>query len=270
MGGEQYGINGFGGPYAGSSDAAQAGFPEESSAAAPVAPEPAAFASPDPALFSMNVLSGSDQPLVSDAMRESNGSAAGGSMADQAYAKLVNLDAFDLVQDKGAQSRKNPFDVASTTSNNTASLSDIMKSKNKSGEKKEIMRSHAPPPGAMVLSGSQQGNFGGYGSPYGYGGMGMNQQQQPPAMGGMSSPPPVDPMPAYGGYGGMPQQAPYGHPPPPSQPYGQVPGYGMGAPPPAQQPYGMQQQQPFRQPPPMQQQQPYGQQPPMQQQPFGF
>jgi hypothetical protein len=259
MHGDQFGMNGFGGPHTGSSDAAQADFTEESSAN-PYASE--ASAPSDPALLSMNVLSGSSQPLVSENMKDSNGSIAGSSMADQAYAKLVNMDAFDLVQDKGAQSRNNPFDVASTTSNNTSSLADMMKTKsNKSGEKKEVMKSYAPAPGAMVLSSSQQqGNFGGYGSQYGLGGIGV-AQQQPPAMSGVSMPaPPPAPM---QGYGGM-QSQPYG------QPHGQAPGYGMQAAQ-MQQPYGMQQQQPlYGQQPPMQQQQSYGNPPPMQQQPFGF
>lgn len=46
-------------------------------------------------------------------------------MADQAYAKLVNMDAFDLVKDKSEQ--KNPFEFTSS-STNTASLADMKKS----------------------------------------------------------------------------------------------------------------------------------------------
>lgn len=47
-------------------------------------------------------------------------------MADQAYAKLVNMDAFDLVKDKAPQ--KNPFEFASSSSaNNSASLADMKK-----------------------------------------------------------------------------------------------------------------------------------------------
>lgn len=267
---DQQGMNGFAEPTPASSDAALAGFGEDSFAA----PEPTAAApASDPALSSMNVLSGQDQSLVSESMNGVNGSA---SMTDQAYAKLVNMDAFDLVQDKKSQSRNNPFDMTSNSASGsigggTGSLSDKMKSKNKAGEKKEVMRSHAAAPGAMVLSSNQQGNFGGYGSQYGMGGM-MGQQQQQP-MGGMMGQPPA---PAMQGYGGMQQQQQqsYGQPPAPVQPYGQQ-GYGMQQqqqpPPPMQQQFGMQQQQqppPYGQPPPMQQQ--YGQPPPLQQQPFGF
>merc|ERR1712161_54603 len=142
--------------------------------------------------------------------------AVGSSMADQAYAKLVNMDAFDLVQDKDTESRKNPFDVESTTSttigggnnnnNKNASLADMMMSK-KPTEKKEVMKNHA---GALVLSNSQQGNFGGYGvqqqqpQPYGQP-VPMQQQQQYP----------------YGQPLPMQQQQTYGQPAPTSQqPFG--------------------------------------------------
>merc|ERR1711904_532872 len=98
-----------------------------------------------------------------------NGTATG-SMADQAYAKLVNMDAFDLVQSKDSEARKNPFDTAISTSNSiagtntNASLADMQKSKKPSEPKKSIMNAPAAAPGAMVLSNNQQGNFGGYGS----------------------------------------------------------------------------------------------------------
>ena len=49
-------------------------------------------------------------------------------MADQAYARLVNMDAFDLVKDKSEQ--KNPFEFGSSSiGSNTASLADIKKIK---------------------------------------------------------------------------------------------------------------------------------------------
>lgn len=203
-------------------------------------------------------------------------------MADQAYAKLVNMDAFDLVKDKAEQ--KNPFEFASTstTSNNTASLADMKKSSSvsfslfcfflhfssfhpdifvlimlisaQSQPKKPVMNSS---PGALVLSSNQQGNFGGYGSQ-----MGMGQQpmgQQP--MSGYGQPP------AQQQYG----QQPYGQPPVQQQQQQQQPQYGQQ--PTQQQQFGQpqmqqqqQQQQPFGQPQygqqqqqPMQQQ--YGQQP---------
>jgi len=215
----------------------------------------------DPALLSMNVLSGQSQPLVTESMINGGaGQAAGSSMADQAYAKLVNMDAFDLVQDKATESRQNPFDVGSSTSttigggNKNASLADMMMSK-KTTEKKEVMKNHA---GALVLSNSQQGNFGGYGM----------QHQQPLDVMGQ---PPVTAQ-QMQGYGSLQQQNNYSQPP--LQQYGKQQAYGgiqqQTAPPPMQQQY--------EQPPVMQQQQPYGQQQqqsyglpaPMSQQPFGF
>lgn len=63
--------------------------------------------------------------MLSGQTPQSNG-ATGGTMADQAYAKLVNMDAFDLVRDKAQQ--KNPFEFASSGSvSNTASLADMKK-----------------------------------------------------------------------------------------------------------------------------------------------
>eukprot|EP00536_Pseudo-nitzschia_multiseries_P017679 jgi/Psemu1/328614/estExt_fgenesh1_pg.C_17200003 len=235
-------------------------------------PEPAPAPPSDPALLSMNVLSGQAQPLVTEAMTNGTNGTAAGSMADQAYAKLVNMDAFDLVQDTSAEARKNPFEtsgaVATSTSNGTQSLADMKKSKKSSEPKKPVMNSAAPAAGAMVLSNTQQGNFGGYGG-MAVGGMGTmgQQQQQQPSMGMMGGPPPLQ----QSGFGGMQQQG-FGQPPPLQQQ-----GYGMQAPAPAmQQQYGMQQQQQPQQgqygmqQPPMQQQQQYGQPPPLQQQPFGF
>lgn len=223
-------------------------------------PDPAA----DPALFSMGTLSGQEQSLVTDST--TNGTSNGGnslSMADQAYAKLVNMDAFDLVQDKGVESRSNPFEMAANgekVSGSTSSLSD-MKSQNSSKPKKEIMKSHSA---AIVVSTTQNGNYGGY---VGMGGMGMGQPMQQPPM-------------QQGGYGMQPpqQQPPpmYGQPPQPQPGYGQPPhqSYGMAP----QQPHMQQSQTGYGQPPPMQQHNPYGQPPPqqqqypppLQQQPFGF
>jgi hypothetical protein len=236
------------------------------------APAPADSTTPsDPALLSMNVLSGHDQSLISDSMTTgamngtSNGGASAKSLADQAYAKFVNMDAFDLVQDKGTESRSNPFEMAANggkVSGSTASLSN-MKSQNssKTGEKKPIMKSHAP--GALVVSSTQNGNYGGYG---GYGGMGGSMG------GGMGQPPAPMQQPTMqqGGFG---MQAPPQQQAPPMSMYGQQ-GYQQ---PPPQQGYGMPQQQPgYGQPPPTQQpgygqpQPPQQYPPPLQQQPFGF
>jgi hypothetical protein len=251
--------------------------------------EPVAAPSSDPALLSMNVLSGQPQPLVTESMTNGANGTAAGSMADQAYAKLVNMDAFDLVQSNDTDSRKNPFDAAistpnaiggpigGATANTSASLADMRKAKKPLESKKSIMNTRAPAPGAMVLSNNQQGNFGGYGGLSGMATMGTMGQQQP-TMGQPPAPPQMQ------GYGGMQHQQAYGQPPqqaygqPPQQAYGQPPqqAYGMQpqAAPMQQQPsYGMQPQQQglYGQPPPVQQQQTYGQQPPpLQQQPFQF
>ena len=232
--------------------------------------EPVAAPSSDPALLSMNVLSGQPQPLVTESMTNGANGTAAGSMADQAYAKLVNMDAFDLVQSKDTDSRKNPFDAAISTpnaiggstvgaaANTTASLADMRKAKKPLEPKKSIMNTPAPAPGAMVLSNNQQGNFGGYGGLSGMGSMGTMGQQQP-TMGQPLAPPQMQ------GYGGMQQQQAYGQPP--QQGYGMQP---QAAPMQQQPSYGMQQGQ-YGQPPPVQQQQSYGRQPPpLQQQPFQF
>lgn len=90
-------------------------------------PAPAPFSTPapaaEPALMSMNVLSGQAPNLVSDEPQTN-----GGTMADQAYAKLVNMDAFDLVKDKSEQ--RNPFEFSGSGSvaTNTASLASMKKS----------------------------------------------------------------------------------------------------------------------------------------------
>jgi len=245
----------------------------------------------DPALLSMNVLSGQPQSLVTDDMKTSNG---GTTLADQAYSKLVNMDAFDLVQSKeDTSARENPFEamnmpigggaIGGGGANNTASLADLMKTKKPTMEKKDIMA--PPPPGALVLSNNQTGNFGGYG---GMGGGMMQQQQQQPMVGGMGlgrgapQPPMMQqqygqqglgrgaigfgqqppPPPMYGGGMNMMQQPTNGGAggPPPLQQYGGQPTYGGGMQP---QPPSMQQQPTYgqQQPPPLQQQQ---------QQPFGF
>jgi hypothetical protein len=86
------------------------------------APEPAQQWT-DPALLSMGTLSGQAPSLVSQNESKSDG----GTLADQAYAKLVNMDAFDLVKDKSE--RKNPFEFgAASVGSNTMSLADMKKS----------------------------------------------------------------------------------------------------------------------------------------------
>jgi hypothetical protein len=187
-------------------------------------------ASADPALLSMNTLSGQNQGLL-----DANASAASGSMADQAYSRLVNMDTFSLVS-KNEPARENPFGSSGSTSiGGPASLAD-MKKTGKTGGAKEIMKAPtvASPgqPGAMVAAG--------YGGQYGGQPMQNNGYGQQPGM-------------QQAQYGQAPPPQQYGQAPPPQQ-YGQAPQYGQQPPP--QQQYGLQ-------PPPQQQ---YGQQPPPQQQ----
>ena len=106
--------------------ASSIGFASPTGQEAAPAPEPAAEAVPattNPALRSMDTLSGQAPQLVSDDMKTNGGQ----SMADQAYGKLMSMDAFDLVKDKDEQSRNNPFDTASTSLNTNASLADMKK-----------------------------------------------------------------------------------------------------------------------------------------------
>jgi hypothetical protein len=186
----------------------------------------------------MNTLFGQQSGLLN------NGSAANtsGSLADQAYSKLVSMDNFSLVSKK-EPARDNPFggstsigDSGSSMVGGGQSLAALSTMKASSNAPKEIMKA----PGALVVSSAQNGNNwagqaqGGYGQP-------MQQQQQQ----------------SYAGTG-------YGQPPMQQQPqagYGQAPAYGQQPP--------MQQQQQQQQPPMQQQQQygmPYQQQPPPQQQ----
>jgi hypothetical protein len=108
--------------------AAQNGAPAEPVEEPAPPPEPTA-APADPALFSMNVLHGQQQPLVSGDIQANGGQ----SMADQAYSKLVNMDAFDLVKDPAESTRNNPFDMgggSGSSINNQMSLSDMKKTTN--------------------------------------------------------------------------------------------------------------------------------------------
>ena len=93
---------------------------------APGSPSPptAATAAPaavDPALMSMNTLSGQQQDGLFDS------TAGGASLADQAYAKLVNLDTFSLAS-KRDEPAANPFASSSSITDNR-SLADMQKKK---------------------------------------------------------------------------------------------------------------------------------------------
>ncbi len=173
------------------------------------------------------------EPVTAPALTMAPKDTGLGSDANDAFAKFASMDQFDLVKPK--VQAENPFDAPVNTSKAQAptptTLAD-MKAQNDQTEKKEVMKNN----NAMVISGSQTGNWGG----------------------GNYSIPPLGPSPGYG-MGQQAQQQPmmnqgYGY-------QGQQPMYG-GAPayPQYSQP---QQQQPFGQ-----QQPPFGQQQP-QQQPFG-
>jgi hypothetical protein len=178
--------------------------------------------------------------LVDDANACNNASGGGGhSLADQAYAKLVNMDTFSLVQSNGTSAAKNPFDMSMSIHSNQ-SLADMKVKKATPPVVKEIMK--APASAAMVVSSQQNGNWG-VGQQY------YNPQMQQPQQ------------PAYGGAAPVfgQQQPMYGQQP---QAYGQPPAAAAA---PGQ--YGQPlQQQTFGQPQQAfgQQQQPYGygQQPP--------
>lgn len=188
-----------------------------------------------PAL-TMNSLQGQDQGLFGGG--GTNGSSNGAkasSLADQAYAKFASMDQFDLVSKKET-TRANPFEAAPV--GGQQSLADMKKSK-PGNSNKPVMNTPAPQPGALVVSNSQSGNWGGS---YG-GGPGMNQQQ--PQYG-------QQPQQQFG------QQPQYGQQ---QQQFGQQPQYGQ----PQQQQYGQQpqygqQQQQFGQQPQYGQQAQYGQQ----------
>mmetsp|Transcript_8126 Transcript_8126/g.16953 ORF Transcript_8126/g.16953 Transcript_8126/m.16953 type:complete len:609 (-) Transcript_8126:122-1948(-) len=225
------------------------GFSPQAPAPAPVPEESPAEAKPEEAAvqpqLTMNSLSGQGG-LLGDG---GDAKAASGSMADQAYARLAQMDTFTLGAKPQAQ---NPFEVNNNVVGGNKTLADIQSNKDGSSAPKEIMKSAPQPAGAMVVSGTQNGNWSG-------------QYGQQPQMGGM---------PAYGQQpqmGGM-QQPQMGGPPPLGQPQ-------MGG---MQQPQmGMQQPSPFGAPPQMGMQQPQmGMQqpqmgqpgqypPPLQQQPFG-
>lgn len=157
-----------------------------------------------------------------------------GSDANDAFAKFANMDQFDLVKPK--VQAENPFDapVAATNapSTNTTTLAGL-KAANDQTEKKEVMKNNA-----MVISGAQNGNWGGYsnyGAPVAPGAAPMMGQAQPMMnQGGYGYPQQqYGAAPAYSQYGQpqQPMQQPFGQQPPPQQQaYGQTQfqqGYGQ-------------------------------------------
>lgn len=157
-----------------------------------------------------------------------------GTDANAAYENFAKMDSFKLVS-KHSPGRSNPFEVPKAPA---PSLSNMKAMSAQQNEKKPVM--NAPPPpaaGAMVLSGSQQGNWSGYGG----------QQQmgaQPMSMGTMNQGMYAQQQPQYSNYGVPPAAGGY-------QMQGQQQQYYQ-----QQAQYGQYQQQP----PPQQNGQYYGQQ----------
>lgn len=117
---------------------------------------------------------------------------------DAAFKKFANMDQLDLVSKKDPNSRDNPFDEVLESA--PAPTLAGMKAMGPQSEKKEIMKSAEP--SALVISGNQQGNWGGYN------GLGSQAPTLNQSMGGGG----------YGQMGNMNQTAPMGQP-----------GYGMAA-----------------------------------------
>ncbi|KAL7563212.1 hypothetical protein ACA910_014486 [Epithemia clementina (nom. ined.)] len=196
--------------------------------------------------LTMNSLSG-DEGLLSGANPSS------GSIADQAYAKLVNMDTFSLVNpSQPSAKRNNPFENAAANSvvGGTQSLADLKSRKESFGGNgaKDVMKASGP--GALVVSGTQNGSWAGQ---YGgmqqqpmYGGMQQGGMQQPMQQGGMQQPMYGGGMqqqqPMYGG--GMQQQQPSFGMQQQQPPLGPL-GGGMGGPPPLQPTIGGYGQQQF-------------------------
>eukprot|EP00978_Attheya_sp_CCMP212_P027884 scaffold94607_cov56-Attheya_sp.AAC.10 len=167
-----------------------------------------------------------------------------GTLADKAYQNIAALSDFNLTS---KDDRSNPFDGNASTQ--PAQTLGGMKAMGAPKQpKQDVMRSPVPAgPGALVVSGAQQGNqwtgqappmgnHYGYGAPPAPGGYGQPQQQQQ-AYGQFQQqqPPPQQ------GYGQFQQQQPppqqgqfQQQQPPPQQGYGQY----QQQPPPPPQPYG--------------------------------
>lgn len=197
---------------------------------------PAPPAQSDPALFSMSSLSG-QPPAPAQGMS--------GTEADKAYESIANMADFNL----SGSLKSNPFDVPASSAP-APSLEGLraMGGVKQTTPKQEVMK--APAPGALVVSGTQQGNWGG-----GYGQVGAPPMGQPVGQGyGQAAPAGTQ----FGGYGAAPAATGYG-------------AYGQQAPPPQQQfqaqpQYQQQPAQFYQQPPPPPPQQVYGGQQQFQQQ----
>ena len=81
-----------------------------------------AVSATDPALLSMNTLSGQE------GLFDANATGASGSLADQAYERLANMDTFSLAT-KNEPAASNPFAASSSSLGDNRSLADMAKSK---------------------------------------------------------------------------------------------------------------------------------------------
>lgn len=175
---------------------------QPSPAPVPVAPQLNAVSAP--ASFATTTPVPAPTPVTNVFAQEPPAKKGLGTDANAAYENFAKMDSFSLVS-KGATDRSNPFDIPKTPA---PSLSNI-KAMSAQQEKKPVMNTPAPAPGAMVLTGTQQGNWSGYGQQTGMGTMNQpvyGQQQLPPQQqqhGNYGNPP------AVGGYpmqGQQPQQ----------------------------------------------------------------
>jgi len=147
--------------------------------APPVAAAPTSPAAPEPA--DASPLSMFDTPK--EAPKETLGISA-----DQAYAKFASMDNF--VAPKKPVAKKNPFETPAPS----PSLAGLKAMSGQGGQKKEVMNAQ---PGALVVSGNQQGNWGGaYAQPGAPAAPAAQAYGQPPA--------PAPPA-QYGAYGAQPQ-----------------------------------------------------------------
>lgn len=208
----------------------------------------------DPALKTMNALSmdgRNDAGLLDGTNTQTQGS-----LVDQAYSKLVNMDDFNLSSTKESKSNYDNMFVSNSSIGGNLSLADMQKSK--PAPKKEVMKSVQPSVMSAMVPSTQSSSYASqYGvttplansGPTAFGGQSSMSQPmmssslsygQPPAYGGQ---PPLAQSPAYG----LPTQSPYGQAviqgSSMNQPLGQSLPYGQsfaGAQQPPSHPYGQQ------------------------------
>uniref|UniRef100_A0A7S2RZE9 Uncharacterized protein n=1 Tax=Eucampia antarctica TaxID=49252 RepID=A0A7S2RZE9_9STRA len=156
--------------------------PESMYNAAAVAPSPVLIPASQPA-FAASV-----DPQVTTAAP-----AGLGNDAHAAYENLSKMDSFSLAP---KPDRSNPFDAPLQPPAPTLAG---MKGMNANQPNKRAVMNNASPPGALVVTGSQQGNWSGYGQQMGSMNQGMYGQQPPPQYGQQPTPQyGMQPTPQYG------------------------------------------------------------------------